>query len=1021
VEEDLDVLDEFQEEALLDEVMDAAAVRGGPFAELVRGPGFRAGVRGAVAALELAGVRVERLAANPVMETSKRDFLARVLRRYRTRVREEGRVGLAGILGRASHALGDGAPLRWDRILLLPGLSLRGASGQLVRALLARGAHPLGSEPLLGRTSPPSLLWHSEGEAGPFSAVLGGAFREESPPGEHEAGAPTRPEAAASEGGGPSPLSFGSDAFDESLQDLPLFAAADPLQQRPPPPPPPPPELTLFAAGGAEAELLEVLRRVLASGFGWGDVEIVTPDPAAYGAVLQGLTERLGIPATFAVGLPVERTLPGRAIAAYLDWLREGFPADGLRILLARGDLRAPRPWNEISPGRLARTLRGLRIGWGRGRYMPALDRAVLRARARVEEAQDQEARVRLDRELQATLGLRALVHGLLDSLPERSPGTGSAETPIAPSRLAIGLRRLLDLLQVEGEVDETARDRLRRILDRVEAHLQRPAPLGVALATLEDHLAIRVPAPRAEGRAPWVSDAGSLHLSDLEHGGLSGRPLTFIVGLDSGRFPGAPLQDPLLLDRERRTLSADLPTVSDRIEESGFAFAALLARLRGRVSLSYSVWDAASARNLMPSPVLLRAFRWSRGDPGAGFEALRESLGQPVSRIPRQGGAVDAEDIWLGSLASDQGFYAGAGSVRRAFPWLDRGRTARDAWNPGEPPSHFTGLVDGRSEAVQRTLDSPFSPTRLEALGSCPLRFFLGSVLRLRAPEDPEYLPDRWLDPRDRGSLLHRVYELLVQAARDEALAPDSPEMASRADEILTRAVSEFTGRVPPPSMAVRDREAEDLRTDVECFLVHLASTAAQEPDRQWTALEAGFGSDDEEVLLDVGELAIKLRGRPDRVDRVGSGELVVVDYKTGRAGSLWTTATGTWREGRRLQHLIYSRGAAHVLGASVQRVEYHFPTRKGEGRVIGFRSEELQEGVDLLATLLDGARSGAFVPTDDAGDCRYCDFGPICRVRPGRYDDPRSPAADFGKAAMEAEFPEMAWLARVRAWEKK
>ena len=32
VEEDLDVLDEFQEEALLDEVMDAAALRGGPFA-----------------------------------------------------------------------------------------------------------------------------------------------------------------------------------------------------------------------------------------------------------------------------------------------------------------------------------------------------------------------------------------------------------------------------------------------------------------------------------------------------------------------------------------------------------------------------------------------------------------------------------------------------------------------------------------------------------------------------------------------------------------------------------------------------------------------------------------------------------------------------------------------------------------------------------------------------------------------------------------------------------------------------
>jgi len=53
-----------------------------------------------------------------------------------------------------------------------------------------------------------------------------------------------------------------------------------------------------------------------------------------------------------------------------------------------------------------------------------------------------------------------------------------------------------------------------------VAATLNRPTAFSAALATLAEHLAIRVPAPRAEGRAPWGSHGGHLHLADVEHGG---------------------------------------------------------------------------------------------------------------------------------------------------------------------------------------------------------------------------------------------------------------------------------------------------------------------------------------------------------------------------------------------------------------------------------------------------------------------------------------------------------------------
>ena len=61
----------------------------------------------------------------------------------------------------------------------------------------------------------------------------------------------------------------------------------------------------------------------------------------------------------------------------------------------------------------------------------------------------------------------------------------------------------------------------------------------------------------------------GKIHVDNIHNGGHTGRPYTFIVGLDDSRFPGAGIQDPLLLDGERRAISDDLPTAAGRLQES--------------------------------------------------------------------------------------------------------------------------------------------------------------------------------------------------------------------------------------------------------------------------------------------------------------------------------------------------------------------------------------------------------------------------------------------------------------------
>ncbi len=70
------------------------------------------------------------------------------------------------------------------------------------------------------------------------------------------------------------------------------------------------------------------------------------------------------IPVTFAVGLPVRRTRPGRVVTTLFRWIESGFQASRFRALLEAGEVSPPAPQHDGMYGpRLVRALRRLRIG----------------------------------------------------------------------------------------------------------------------------------------------------------------------------------------------------------------------------------------------------------------------------------------------------------------------------------------------------------------------------------------------------------------------------------------------------------------------------------------------------------------------------------------------------------------------------------------------------------------------------------------------------------------------------------
>jgi ATP-dependent helicase/nuclease subunit B len=975
----LAALDAFEVGALLDDAIDGAMLAESPkLRGLSDGVGFRDAVQGSIQALRLAGIGPQELNRARLHDADTKWFLRRVLQRYEQLLSERGGCDTADIFRMGVSALeAEGArlppPLRADIVLLLPGLGTRGLTGKLVSALGARGAKVLETDPVRGLETPSKTLWNPSKRASvrsflhaPSEAAILGAED-------------------ARDGTGPD----GS-------------------------------ETALFRAASVHDELREVLRRIAERGLRWDQVEIVTPDPATYGSTLHAEAVKLGVQVTFAVGLPIERTRVGRVVRTYLDWIEEGFQADPIRRLLEAGDLRPRRAHGAPAPAALARRFRSLRIGWGRQRYRTQLREALAGVEALTPGRHDSEQgvarrRERLRGELEA---LRSILFPTLKATPTVPDRMGEEARRVSSAEIARGLRAFLRRVPRGRGPDRQAREAVERVLERVEATLVRRTAFRAAVTVLRRHLDLRVRAgtgPDAdETAAPWSSEGGHLHLSDLEHGGFTGREAVFLVGMDAERAPGFVGQDPVLLDSDRRVLGDELPTSTELHRERAFRFAALFARLRGAVTFSYSAWDATQARALGPSPLLLQALRLSHSEPTLTYLDLDAALGRVVGPIPLAGRpALDGDDVWMAELGRGEVLRAGTDAVAEAFPMLAAGRAARR--RAQERPGPDRGVLSPRPDLLdpRRNPSLVVSASRLEALGTCPLRYLHRVVLGIRPPDDPELDPDRWLDALRRGALLHGVYEEILREIRSRGLDLEAPEVDELATAALATGIVGMRAEMPVPGEGALHRERVALENDVRSFVRMIRQLGAP-----WIALELRFGlADDEPVILETPNGELRLRGAIDRIDEDLEG-LRVIDYKTGAVRDF--AGTGAYHGGRRLQHALYAHVAERRLAGTVTLAGYHYPTIRGENRTVMFDRLERAGIMGLLDLMLDGVAAGSFVPTDQATDCRFCDFTAICRVREAGYGKVESPLAEWAEEHLNAGlWPAFTDLKRVRKFE--
>ena len=740
--------------------------------------------------------------------------------------------------------------------------------------------------------------------------------------------------------------------------------------------------LEIFASRGYREEIKEIFRRIELKGEPFDEAEIIYTDAADYVREIKLFAEKLGVPVTFSEGMPASGTRPFRAVTGFLEWVKQDFLELYLRRVLVSGDIRSGEKAgvsNEDMSG-LGHLLKISGVGWSRHRYDKVLAKKEKEFFKKADKPSgDEEAdNVSRYRKMAQDAGLlRKICLGLLALIP----GPGS-DGQIVLADMCRGVSIFLEKYAVSSSSEDEAfiEEALKRCAVIGELGRKRILPQEAADKLLGTFATIKVGSSDPK--------PGHIHVSHYKHGARSARTNTFLVGLDEIRFPGRRSEDPVLLDSERRKISSDLEVSSDNIGKNIYDMASLLSGIRGSFTASFSMYSVKEERNVFPSSLLLQLFRLKTAKADADYEEMMSVLSKEGSfreeykDLP----ALDVTERWT-RILSDKGVMKdGLEAVNDIYPWIEKGLKADEARESAEFTEYDGNIGEYGKELDPRGReDAVLSCSKLEKAAGCPFKYFLSNVLGIEKPEETEKDITSWLNPMQKGSLLHEVFENFTIEMRKIGGRIDEERGKAIAENILTEITEKYKEDVPPPNEMVYLFELEKMRKDIEIFLKtnrKLGTLPVHE--------ELEFGTKDNapvKIYLSGGEYFL-LRGIIDRLDKVSAHEYHVWDYKT---GSAYKYKRRQYLDGgEQLQHALYASAAETILKESkedtqavVTRSGYLLTSEKAseEGKGVIFWRDPSKKHIwqEALKLLFDIIAMGGFLATPK-DKCSFCDYSVMC-----------------------------------------
>ena len=768
------------------------------------------------------------------------------------------------------------------------------------------------------------------------------------------------------------------------------------------------PAVRFVSAPGRQREAIEIARLVLrwaGKGIPFRDMAILCRAGTGYIDEIARALARAHVPSHLQGGNPLAVTRAAQTAAALMTVAEQEWSPSAVLDFFNIADLEdgvaggAPVVASEWDLIVRETGLAGGPTRWA-GDLAAAIEAATARlrreeeaaaARGGAEDDEDDGGPAKLDalrRKIVALGGLREASEALGCAL-DGWPATGRWDACV--EGFAKGLRNLVrdtperaDVLEVLARLNE---------LDLIGPCPSREVFADLARRALDD---ASIPAGRFEKDGVFVGDVAAAR-------GLRFR-VVVLAEVAEGIFPARILQDPVLLDEERRALMDAMPELprlplkETRLEEERLVFRLAAGAAGEKLVVSWSRLGSDGRREIFPSVFARRAA-------GALAAALaprdwREDPARVVTvPLAPAGGidpalAVDFGELLAAAAANLAGCEpAVAGDVLgELLPRISRSLACESSrWSEGFF-SAFDGWMaeDGASLAFERLGRGAVSPTRLEDYAACPRRTFFRRVLGIVPLDEIEVGPG--IDAADRGILVHRILALFVQELTDGSGSGAVPGIEDTAGlraalARIARAELDKAGRTEGAAYPLiweveRERILEDLNIWLD-FEIERWRADGSRP----AAVEWGFGGDPlrgplspaPPLVLGLpggGELTIT--GRIDRIDRLVGGESIrVLDYKTGQPIK---GLKDRIVQGRTLQLPLYSLAAARPgdgIGArtAVGFAEYlHLGPTIVRVMLTGADLDRLREPMmSAIETLLRAARSGDF--TADPRDGRLCD----------------------------------------------
>lgn len=532
-------------------------------------------------------------------------------------------------------------------------------------------------------------------------------------------------------------------------------------------------------------------------------------------------------------------------------------------------------------------------------------------------------------------------------------------------------------------DVERDAYEEILAVIEGLVAldDLSLPYDRDALLDVLDQELEQQVREATGLGRGVLVGPVWDLAGADLD--------LLLAVGATESVYPPRGREHPLLRDEVRASIG--LRTLTDRRASERRDHLALLASAP-EVVLTHPVADTRAQRGAEPAPWLLEQTS-PRLSSQAENQTAPPSFQMSVCDASLPPTSVSEYDTRIAVAAAP---IAANHPLAQAEPGFARGIQASRDRTGGVFGPWTGGLSQPVPQQVTLSLDHTLSATSLQRYAECPFRYYLHNVLHVRPLEEPD--TDK-VDAAERGSAAHDVLERLVRAAIKRGKPPTEPWSTAEHDqaqqllgEQAARMQAEGKAGHPTPWAVQVQRWRRQLRQVLVADDTYRAARQAWPQD-----VEHHFGHETALVVeLPSGE--VRLAGSIDRVDRTGDGELVVLDYKTGKSekyeafpqyGADAATADLT-DAGKRLQLPLYALAARRDYGDESTPVSaYYWFVDEGDIRRGGLIDDPaLTRFRDVLDTLASSIRDGAFPARPGEFDtfyrsfknCAWCDFSRLC-----------------------------------------